>query len=134
MPRNHSPKKLAALVDSEGVFCLRGEMFWKFKAVDAEHRRAVAELAESTRKLSEAIDKNPEIKALYAARQRLLSEVSTAKGALAETSEALEAQLGVSLRECSIDDETGRVYRLLPSGPVPLAPVPPSKKPQRRSR
>jgi len=134
MPRTATPKHQGILVDNEGVLCLRGEMFWKFKAVDAEHRRAVAELAESTRKLSEAIDKNPEIKALYTARQRLLGEVSTAKNALAETSEALEKQMGVSLRECSIDDETGRVYRILPSGPVPLVPVPPSKKTQRRSR
>jgi len=121
---------LKDITDDEGVLCLKGPLFWKWRALDAEHRAAVMELEQLKGKVAAEIAKHPELAELIGLQAGAVGQVSQAKGVLLQVQTEIEALMGVSLKDCAFDDKTGRLYNLASDGQR----SDPVKPPKRRSR
>ncbi len=103
-------------VDEEGFLCLKGDRLWKWRALDAEVRAALAELEMASQQIALEISKNPELSALIQKKAALAGTISTAKTELLTVQREIEEAMHVSLKDCSFDDKTGRLYNLAADG------------------
>lgn len=103
-------------VDDEGYYCLKGDRFWKWRALDAELRAATAELDSVSRQIQVEISKHPELAALLQQKAALAGTISTAQSELLTVQTEIEKLMGVSLKECAFDDKSGRLYHLASDG------------------
>jgi len=120
MPRQAKTKKQAIvtpdIVDDEGILCLKGPLFWKWRALDAEYRTAIITMAQTKTKIESEINKNPTLVTLLGEQAGLAGQISVAKTELTNVQLEIEAHMGVSLKDCAFDDKTGRLYNLSSDG------------------
>jgi hypothetical protein len=121
-------------IDEEGVLCLRGSLFWKWRALDAELKSVTIEIEQTQTRISMEIAKNKELSDLMSHRSALAGQVSVAKTELANVQTEIEALMGISLKDCAFDDKTGRLYNLSPDGTRGEPATPPVKQTKRRVR
>lgn len=108
--------------DDEGHLVLKGELFWKWKAMATAVAHCDAEIKARTPLIDKMLDELPELKKLLGERsayvQQRMTMAAEYKAVLAE----LEAHFGFSMQNVSIDDLTGRVHRLEEATHTPLPP------------
>jgi len=103
-------------VDDDGFLCLKGDLFWRWRALDAELRAAIAEMESAQQQIQVEIAKQPELSALLQRKAALAGTISTAKTELLTVQGEIENALGISLKEHAFDDKTGRLYNLTAEG------------------
>jgi hypothetical protein len=123
--KNGVSKKLIAsadvFVDTDGVICLRGELLWKYRAVDAEYRNILLAIGQKDSAIRLEIQKNRTLSALMAEKETLQVSKKSHEVELNEVHSSIESVLGISLKECAIDDKTGRVFSFAEDGKtIPL--------------
>lgn len=122
----------AAPLDDEGFYCIKGEPLWKYRAHQAEFDTIQHKLLLNKQAIRAVMEANPELKRLFEEQAELLRASSTAMTDLSAVNTQIEKMLGVSLKNCGIDDKTGRVHELSPDGTsAPLGPV---KKSRRKTK
>lgn len=136
MPRkagsNGTKTKNLDIVDGDGYLCLRGEDLWRYRAVDAEFHKLVAQKAALDEGLKNLLTKYPDVKELFDKRNSLAAELVKAQKNLTEVHQLIEAKFGVILTNCAIDDATGRLHELVNNKPgEPLKPHLKSKSAKR---
>lgn len=89
---------------------LTGELFWKYRAIDAEFRNAMLALNIKKSQLAAEFEKNPQIVKLINERDVMAQQVSEQAKEVQAVNSEIEEKLGIKLRNCSIDDKTGRIY------------------------
>jgi len=109
-------------LDEDGQLILRGELFWKWKALHEAVQRCDAEIKLRNPLIDALLDQQPDLKKLLGERSTYIQQSVTARHEYKTVLAALEAHFGFSMAEVSIDDITGVVHRLSPA-PVPVAPV-----------
>ena len=102
--------------DADGFLCVTGDRLWKWRALDAELRMSLAELNAVKQGITIEVALHPALVELFARQTDLLHAVSTGRAELATMHAEIEAVYGVSLKECSIDDKTGRLHNLTAEG------------------
>ena len=102
--------------DADGFLCVTGDRLWKWRALDAELRMSLAELNAVKQGITTEVALHPALVELFARQTDLLHAVSTGRAELATMHAEIEAVYGVSLKECSIDDKTGRLHNLTAEG------------------
>lgn len=117
-------------VDDEGFLCLKGDLFWRWRALDAELRAALAEMESAQQQIQVEIAKQPELSALLQKKAALAGTISTAKTELLTVQGEIENTLGISLKEHAFDDKTGRLYNLT-AGSSQGDPVKPRSRKQK---
>ena len=136
MPKPKAAKKTAKTsaasvpVDDEGCLVLRGELFWKWKAADSEVRYVAEALKVKQNELQVLLDKYPDVKAVFEERTSLLQRSVVSQNEMRHVQASLEEYLGMSMKDVSIDDQTGRVFLHSGGGPAPVKPkaLKPKKK------
>ena len=118
------------IADEDGVLCLKGDLFWKWRALDSELRAAVAEMEQTKDRIAVEISKHPELAEMISRQAGLAGTVSIAKTSLLQVQEEIETRMGVKLKDCAFDDKTGRLYNLMDDG----TRGDPVKTPKRRVR
>lgn len=135
MPRkagtNGTKTKNIDIVDADGYLCLRGEDLWKYRAVDAEYHKLIAQKAALDEGLKLLLSKYPDVKELFDKRNSIAAEMVKAQKNLVEVHQQIEAKFGVTLTNCAIDDATGRLHELV--GNKPGEPLKPKLKNAKRS-
>jgi hypothetical protein len=99
-------------VDADGFVCLTGTLLWKYRAIDAEYRNAQLAALRKQVEIEEEVQKHDHLRGLIAERKALLGESSVRATELQAVQQEIETTLGVSLRNCAIDDKSGRIYLL----------------------
>ena len=124
---------LGDLVDDDGFYCVKGELLWKYRAASSEFENTQLRLANNKAALIAEMAKHPEIKALRDEQAALLGASSTAMRELEEVQKQISEKLGVDLKNCGIDDKTGRIHIVdtATGRTEPLAPAKPGKKTRR---
>lgn len=117
--------------DEDGYLCLKGDLFWRWRALDAETRTAQMALERATSKIQAEIDKNPALKELLADKAAAAGAVSAAMSELRTVQADIEEKMGLSIKDCSFDDKTGRLYVHAPDGTK--EPVKPAKRSRRKA-
>ena len=97
-------------VDDEGNLCLAGELFWKYRALDAEYRNAVLAQMNKNLEMVEELKKHPELMKIVAEKDALGESAKRQAIALSELMETIGKVLGTDLAQCSIDDKSGRIF------------------------
>lgn len=131
MPKKNAPKTLAARppVDDDGVLVLQGELFWKWRALDADIRRTKIEADAKQAAIDAEIAKLPELKRLIDERHGLVREHAQHSLEMRSVHAEMEKLLGVEVKNISVDDKTGRVHVLAADGtPSPAKPAKPRAK------
>jgi|ERR1051325_102308 hypothetical protein len=122
------------ILDEDGFYCLKGDLLWKYRAISAEYEKVQAQVLSNNLAIRNEIEKHPELKKLYEDKGALTAASSVALGELTTVQEEIEKKLGLSLRNCGINDKTGRVFVINPDGTeVPRAPDKKGRKGTRRS-
>jgi hypothetical protein len=111
-----APAKVAPPVDAEGFLCLTGDRLWKWRALDAELRAGQTELERLSGAIQAEISKHADLANMIQQKAALGGTVSVAKSELLAVQAQIEAEMGVSLKECAFDDKTGRLYHLTTDG------------------
>jgi len=126
---------LGDAVDGDGFYCIKGELLWKYRAASSEFENTQLRLARNKEALIIETSKHPEIKALRDEQAALLGASSLALKELEEVQKQISGMLGVDLKNCGIDDKTGRIHVVdsLTGKTEPLAPKKSTKKANRRS-
>lgn len=115
-----SEKKLDR--DEEGMIVLRGELFWKWKAIHEAVQRCDAEIKLRTPMIEALLEQQPELKKLIGERTAFVQQSVTMRVEYNAVLAALEKHFGFPMKNVSIDDVTGRVHRLEEGAPpVPLS-------------
>jgi hypothetical protein len=115
-------------LDSDGFLCLKGALFWKWRAVDAEYRNTEMAYKEKVRVVAEEIQKHPELVKAMAERDAIGVAVKARAKEVQEVYADIEKEYGIKLGEgFSIDDTTGRMYQLDNGQRTPVAPPTPEK-------
>jgi hypothetical protein len=96
-------------IDSEGFVCLAGHLLWKYRAVDAEFRNAHLALVQKQAELDAELQKHEKIRALLLDKATIARLAGEKKSELQGVHHEIESVIGVSLANCAIDDQTGRV-------------------------
>lgn len=99
---------------------IKGDVFWKWRALSSDYERLAMMLSVKSTELNAALAASPEIKALIDQRVAAANEASVAKSELLKCQEAIELKYKINLKDCAIDDKTGRVFNLKDSEPVPV--------------
>ena len=113
--------------DSDGFLCLRGEILWKFRAVDAEHRNLLLGVEQKRAAVAEEITKHPDLLRLIGERDALILQANQHSKEVMSIQQEIEASLGIELKDCTIDDKTGRLFILTNGEQVPVLPKKPTK-------
>jgi hypothetical protein len=118
------PKKTAAPpTDQDGCLILQGELFWKWKAADSEIRYVAEALKVNQTEIEVLLDKYPDVKAVFGTKTSLIQRSLSSQTEMRHVQAELEKYLGMSMKNVSIDDQTGRVFLHHPEGePVPVKP------------
>jgi hypothetical protein len=103
-------------VDADGFLCLTGTLLWKYRAIDAEYRNTQLAALRKQADIEEEIQKHDRLRGLVAERRALLGESSVRATELQAVQQEIEATLGVSLKDCAIDDKSGRIFTLRADG------------------
>lgn len=105
-------------VDEGGYLALRGELFWKWRALNADFTNATHALAQRRTEFEQMLAATPPLVSkrdeVHAASQAL----AQAKRDLDEVQQAIGTQLGIDLKDCAIDDSTGRLHVLSTRAPI----------------
>lgn len=111
-------------IDADGFYCVKGALLWKYRALDAEARNAGLSLQRAQEAIAREIAAHPTLKGLFADEKEALKNLSTKKSEIQAVYAEIGALFGVDLKDCAIDDETGRLHVLGDGGqPKPLRPV-----------
>jgi hypothetical protein len=97
--------------DDEGHLVLRGELFWKWKAIHEAVQRCDAEVRARTPVIDAILEQHPELKKLLGERAAYIQQRMTMNAEYKNVLAQLEAHFGFSMQNVSIDDLTGRVHR-----------------------
>lgn len=111
-------------VDSDGFVCLSGELFWKWKALEAANRAATIELEDVQKRIALETQKHPELVALMERRGGVMGELSVARSGMTEIVKQFEDGTGLVYAECAINDQSGRVFHVKQDGTIDAAPIP----------
>ncbi len=117
----------AVTTDEEGFPVLKGELFWKWRALQSDLRRLDADIALHSKAVDAELDKLPELRELLHRRTSAIQQRMTAGAEYKELLVTLEKHLGFPMTNVSIDDVSGRVHRLeegAPASPAKEAPAP----------
>jgi hypothetical protein len=98
--------------NSEEPLVLRGELFWKWKALHTALAHCDAEIKARTPLIDQMLDQYPELKKLIGERTAYVQQRMTAMHEYSAVQAELETHFGFSMKNVSIDDVTGRVHRL----------------------
>jgi hypothetical protein len=109
--------------DDEGCLVLKGELFWKWKAVHESVQRCDAEIKLRTPMIDALLETMPELKKLLGERAMFIQQSMTMRGEYKNVLATLEEHFGFPMTNVSIDDLTGRVHRLEPEAPAPSPSV-----------
>lgn len=110
-------------VDEDGVLILRGELFWKWRALDADIKRTRTEADAKQATIDAEIAKHDVLKSLIGDKHALVREHSQHVLEMHAVHVEMEKTLGVDIKNVSIDDKSGRVHVLDADGtPTPLKP------------
>ena len=120
------------IVDEDGILCLKGDLFWKWRALDSELRAATSELTQVKSDISIEIAKHSALAEMISRQAGLIGQVSVAKGELLNVQAEIEKKLSVKLTDCAFDDKTGRLYNLAEDGSRG-APVKPKARRARKT-
>jgi hypothetical protein len=127
------PKKAHKNGHTPEPVTLKGELFWKYRAVDSDYVRIQHQLKAANDEIAVFIEKTPDLKDIFARRAELLNQSSVAQTELQECLQAIEKRIGMSLKNCSIDDKTGVVHTLKDGENIPLMPQKKTDKSKRRA-
>ena len=120
------------ITDEDGILCLKGDLFWKWRALDSELRTATIELEQTKANISIEIAKHQVLAELISKQAGLVGQVSVAKGELLNVQAEIEKKMSVKLADCAFDDKTGRLYNLAEDG-TRGAPVKPKARRVRKT-
>jgi len=120
----------AQTMDQDGCLVLQGELFWKWKAADSEQRYVSSAIQLKQKEIDAILDKYPDVKALLGDKNSLIQRSIVAQNEMRNVLAGLEEHLGMSMKNVSIDDTTGKVFILSATGgePAPVKPKARSKK------
>lgn len=103
--------------DGEDQLVLRGELFWRWRAVSEAVARCDAEIKARTPLIDQLLDQHPELKKLLGERAAYIQQRQTMSGEYKTVLAELETHFGFPMAGVSIDDMTGRVHRLSTNNP-----------------
>ena len=109
-------------VDADGFLCLQGAHLWKWRALDAELRAAAVELVSTEHKILAVVAQHEQLSSLIQQKAGFAAVISHTRTEIQNTQAEIEKDLGISLKNYSFDDKTGRLHDLTPTV-VQSAPV-----------
>jgi hypothetical protein len=116
-------------LDDEGYYVLKGELLWQYRALDAEIRNLNMDAKIRSDELAAELDKHPEIKELISAKNAITAETAVKMHDLALLNKKIEDVFKVNLKNCAIDDKTGRIHEFVDGAPQAMRmPEPKSSK------
>lgn len=101
---------LEEITDDAGYYCVKSDLLWKYRAVSSEYENVQLRLTNCKIQLQAEMAKHPEIKALRDEQSALLAASQQAMKELEEVQQQISARLGIDLKNCGIDDKTGRIH------------------------
>ncbi len=127
--------QLGDLVDDDGFYCVKGDLLMRYRTFSAEYENTQLKLLLNRQNLAAEMAKHPELKTLRDEQNALLGASSSALHELEEVQKQISEKLGIDLKNCGIDDKTGRIHVVdTQTGKTePLAPPKSGKKANRRS-
>jgi putative salt-induced outer membrane protein YdiY len=96
--------------DEEGHPILQGELFWRWKAADNEVLNTELSLKLKQAEVDALLEKHPEVQAALNQRQYIITRSVQAQADRMKVYKDIETHLGISLKNVSIDDVSGRVH------------------------
>jgi len=123
-----------APVDENGFLVLPKPMLMEYRALDSECRHTHLMLRVASDTLTAMLSKQPEIQAAMQNKGALIAEAANKKNALTELHTTIEKIYGVRITEIAIDDDTGRIHRLVDGTAAPDALKPATPPPKKRAR
>ena len=135
-------RRLPLQYDAEGCLLLRGELFFRWKASDAELSRLDADIKLASHEVDALLREQPVLSKLLNDRAALIQQTVTSRHEQMSVLKMLEEHLGLSMSNVSIDDQTGRVHvhangaliAVKKPGPAPKSPRLVSKSPKSVSK
>lgn len=115
-------------LDDDGYYVLKGELLWQYRALDAELRNLSLDAKSRAEELQAELDKHPEIKELISAKNAITAETAVKMHDLQLLHKQIEDIFSVSLKNCAIDDKTGRIHEFVDGQPVPIQAQPRNNK------
>jgi len=96
--------------DEEGFLVLKGELFFRWKAADNEVLNTELSLKLKQIEVDALLEKYPEVQSALNQRQYIITRSVQAQAERAKVYKDIEAHFGISLKNVSIDDVSGRVH------------------------
>lgn len=118
--------------DEEGFRILQGELFFRWKAADNEVLNTELSLKLKQIEVDALLEKHPEVQNALNQRQYIITRSVQAQADRQKVYKDIEAHLGISLKNVSIDDVSGRVH--VHEAPETVATIPTGSPPSRSRR
>jgi len=110
----------ADFIDSDGFLAIKGELFWKWRAMDTEKRNIDLSLRVLHTEIAALLDKHPDVKEALGHQAGLINQASLMQQQYSALIVEIGEHLQVDMQQVSIDDQTGRVFQHQP-GDAPRA-------------
>lgn len=124
------------VTDEDGFSALKDEVFWRWRALDAECRAHQMELSMLGQKIESELQANPPLAKLFTRKATAGNELSVAKAALNDLLANVTGVTGIPAPDLIINDKTGRLYAVAADGkePQPVAPAQRARKTNGRKK
>src|SRR6185295_9490164 len=82
------------ILDSEGFYCIKGDLLWKYRALTAEYDNVQAQVLRNQLAIRGEIERNPTLKSLYEEKASLGNNSTVALKELQMVQTEIEKVLG----------------------------------------
>lgn len=103
-------KKIDTLEIKEDFIYVKGELFWRWKAMETEQRNIDLSLRVVRAEIVALLDKYPEVKEAFGHQANLVQQAVNVQQQYNEVIVEIGDNLNIDMAEVSIDDSTGRVF------------------------
>ena len=111
MTKRKTKTVAAEYIDTDGFMAIKGELFWKWRAVDTEKRNIELSLKVLHADIAALLDKYPEVKEALGMQTNLIQQASQAHQHYNDLINQIGLALNTDMQHVSIDDQTGRIFQ-----------------------
>ena len=108
-PRKKKFKVDPAYIAEDGTYTLKGLMFWRWRALDADIQRLALLHAKAKREFDEIVSKHPVLNHLMAERNGAKAQMVGVGQEYADLLKEVSEKTGLDMKTVAIDDKTGRI-------------------------